>query len=741
MAAEPDIVTLEAKDITCPLCREYFREPKVLPTCLHYYCRECIQNLAEKSGEGRPFACPECHKDVNLPENDAGRLPTLHFVDHMKRVHDTVTSARSNSEIVCGLCSPDHQAPPPALAFCCDCAEYICDFCEESHQRRQKAYKDHKVVKLEELRSNPRLSLLIKKRPSDSCKCPDHRDKVLEYYCFRCNRLICQPCINLQHKDHECDTIDNCGPEYEKSVRDRESRLKTNRTEINDSIEEVERVKSKITDQVVNTEEKVNRAFTKVMEVVQTHRQELIDAVHQKEREKLNALESQLGELRSASSRIHDVTAFVDRCLENGSNTEITALQARMTADIQREIKTFESLTLKPAAAADIDVTLLCVEKIEEFLCENAALYFPQADVSKCTVEGDGIHVAETKSIAKFTIHTAYCNGLPCKEPQDVRVEIKSLVDQSNLQSTIDARDNGTYDVSYRPATRGRHEVSVYVNNRPLPGCPFHMYAETPPTQLCEPIRHITGLQTPYGASLTCTGRLLVSESVSHAGKIAIVRTDASGTTVDRPDQINLTHPTGIVVDEEESVYVVDQEENCITKYDRNWTSCASTGKDDLDRPGRITVSRQGELFVCDRANGRVLVFDRDLQHSRIFGNPEDVDRPVGIAFDEDGNVYITDLHLHRISKFSLDGNLLGTIGRSGNNPGELHSPRGITIRKNYIYVTERDNHRVSVFQTNGKFVTVFGTIAELHDPGSIVIDDDGFVYVCDDDENCIVVF
>lgn len=738
--AEPDaVVTLEAKAITCPLCGECFREPKVLPTCLHYYCRECIQNLAEKAGEGCPFACPECRKDVTLPGKDAGSLPTLHFVDHMKRVHDTVTLARSSSEIVCGLCCPDHT-PPLARAFCCNCAEYICDFCEESHQRRQKAYKDHEVIKLDELQSNPRLSLLIKKRPTDSCECPDHRGKLLEYYCFRCNRLICQPCINLQHKDHECDTIDNCGPGYERSVRDMESRLKTNHTEIVDSIEEVERVKSKIKNQVMDTEEKVNRAFTKVMEAVQTHKQELMDAVRRKEREKLDALESQLEELRSASSRIRDVTTFVDRCLENGSNTEISALQARMTTEIQQEMKHFESLSQKPAAAADIDVMLLCVDKIEEFLCENAALYFPQADISKCTVEGDGIHMADTNSTAKFTVHTAYCNGLPCKEPQDVRVEIKSLVDQSDLQSTIDARDNAVYDISFRPVTRGRHEVSVYVNNMPLPGCPFRMYAETPPTQLCNPTRHISGIQTPYGASLTCTGRLLVSESVNRAGKIAIVSTE-DRTTVDRPDQINLTHPTGVVVDEDEFVYIVDQEENCITKYDKNWARCTSTERDNLDRPGRITVSRQGELFVCDRANSRVLIFDRDLKHSRVFGNPEHVDRPVGIAFDEENNVYVTDLHLHRISKFSPDGTLLDTIGHSGNNPGDLHSPRGIAIRKNYIYVTERDNHRVSVFQTDGKFVTVFGTNAELHDPGSIVIDDDGFVYVCDDDENCIVVF
>ena len=741
MADRVDLTTREQKELTCSLCGEYFREPKILPTCLHYYCKECVQNLAEKAGEGRPFACPECHKDVHLPENEAGRLPTLHFVDHMKRVHDTVTLARSNSEIVCGLCSAPDQPQPPAQAFCCDCEEYICNFCEESHQRRQKAYKDHQVVKLDEFKRNPGQHLSIKKRPTDSYECPDHRGKMLEYYCFRCDRLICQPCINLQHKDHECDTIDNCGPGYEKHVREILSSLRNNCTKITESIAEVEVVKSRITNQVVNTEEDVNHAFTEMIDAVQTHKQELIDAIHQKEREKVNALESQLEELKSASSRIQDVTTFVDRCLENGSSSEITSFQSRMKAEIQQEMRNYEGLTLEPAAAADIAVTLSCVDKADDFLRENAALCLPQADVSKCTIEGDGVRTSETKAMANFTVRTAYCNGVPCKEPQDVRVEIKSLVDHSNLQAPVTARDNAVYDVSYRPVIRGQHEMNVYVNNVLLPGCPFRMHAEIPPKQLCDPIRRITGLNTPYGVTLTCTGQLLVSESVSRAGKIAIVNKD--GTIVDRPNQIDLTHPTGIVVDKGEFVYVVDQEDNCITKYDKNWTSCAviESGSSELNRPGRITVSPRGELFVCDRANSRVQVFDRDLKHPQVFGNPEDVDRPVGIAFDEENNVYVTDLHHHRISKFSSEGTLLATIGQSGNSPGELHSPRGIAIRKNYIYVTERDNHRVSVFQTNGESVAVFGMDTELQDPGSIIIDEDGFVYVCDEDKNCIVVF
>ena len=47
MAEALDVVEkgLEELEITCPICQDYFREPKILP-CFHYYCKECVRQLA-----------------------------------------------------------------------------------------------------------------------------------------------------------------------------------------------------------------------------------------------------------------------------------------------------------------------------------------------------------------------------------------------------------------------------------------------------------------------------------------------------------------------------------------------------------------------------------------------------------------------------------------------------------------------------------------------------------------------
>ena len=58
-------------ELTCPVCTDHFKEPKVLP-CLHYYCKTCIADLIKRA-KGRPFNCPECRREAEAEDNDPER--------------------------------------------------------------------------------------------------------------------------------------------------------------------------------------------------------------------------------------------------------------------------------------------------------------------------------------------------------------------------------------------------------------------------------------------------------------------------------------------------------------------------------------------------------------------------------------------------------------------------------------------------------------------------------------------
>ena len=185
MAEAPDPVEkgLEELDeeITCPVCQEHFRDPKILP-CLHYYCKECVRQLALRAGASNPFACPECRKETVLPQNDPDQLPTAFFVNRMKELHTKMGKVQGKMEAVCEMCSR-----AKAEAFCRQCTEFICNDCVKLHGVL-KVFTGHKVVTLQDLKEGGAKAIPLKEAPPPMCK--DH-DEPLKIYCFDCNHLIC----------------------------------------------------------------------------------------------------------------------------------------------------------------------------------------------------------------------------------------------------------------------------------------------------------------------------------------------------------------------------------------------------------------------------------------------------------------------------------------------------------------------------------------------------------------------
>ena len=61
-SAVPEVVN---EHLTCAVCMEQFKEPKVLP-CLHTYCKGCLVKLVKKQGPYRVITCPECRQDTKV---------------------------------------------------------------------------------------------------------------------------------------------------------------------------------------------------------------------------------------------------------------------------------------------------------------------------------------------------------------------------------------------------------------------------------------------------------------------------------------------------------------------------------------------------------------------------------------------------------------------------------------------------------------------------------------------------
>ena len=120
------------REITCAICHEHYKEPKVL-SCCHYYCKQCIYSLALRTGLDKPLSCPECRKDTTLPQGSVDNLQAAFFVNRMKEVHSKLERATGKVEAKCEMCSG-----ATAEAFCRQCVMFICAECVKQHQKNER---------------------------------------------------------------------------------------------------------------------------------------------------------------------------------------------------------------------------------------------------------------------------------------------------------------------------------------------------------------------------------------------------------------------------------------------------------------------------------------------------------------------------------------------------------------------------------------------------------------------------
>ncbi len=163
-------------------------------------------------------------------------------------------------------------------------------------------------------------------------------------------------------------------------------------------------------------------------------------------------------------------------------------------------------------------------------------------------------------------------------------------------------------------------------------------------------------------------------------------------------------------------------------------------------RPHRILVSPydpQRHVWLVDDGAHSIYKFTRDgklvmqLGEFKVPGNDQKhFARPTDIAWLPDGTFFVSDGYVNtRVLKFDKDGKFLMTWGERGNPPNEtrpnyMNTVHAIAIGKDRrIYVSDRSNSRIQVFDENGKFLDVWPNVRR---PYSFLLSEDQHLWVAD---------
>lgn len=164
--------------------------------------------------------------------------------------------------------------------------------------------------------------------------------------------------------------------------------------------------------------------------------------------------------------------------------------------------------------------------------------------------------------------------------------------------------------------------------------------------------------------------------------------------------------------------------------------------------PTSLALDDNGNVYVADEWLNRISIFDKDGKFLSKWGTPGSGDgqlnKPAGMAISH-GSLLLTDSANSRVQRFSLDGKYQGQFGGPGSGPGQFNLPWGLDLDKDgNIYVADWRNDRIQKFAADGTWQASFGqsgnAIGQFNRPSGVCVDKDGDIYVADRQNNRVQI-
>ena len=292
---------------------------------------------------------------------------------------------------------------------------------------------------------------------------------------------------------------------------------------------------------------------------------------------------------------------------------------------------------------------------------------------------------------------------------------------------------DGTYLVSVVPQQLGQHHLSITVNGGHIKDSPFtlNIVPQRDYTQLKEPSQTITGINTPQYIALSDNGDMFVtSYSFIHVydksgNRKATIGSYGTG-------KLQFQSPHGIDISNG-VVYVTEYSGHRIHMLTTGGEFIGTFGEEgsgigQFKSPIDVKISPDGRVYVAERGNNRVQVFNPDWTISHVIDSSNVPDgvrfiSPEAIAFDLSGDVHVT--RYSSITVFTPTGQFVRHYGGS-----ELSNAFGIAIDPSgYSLVTSWHSNTLSVYDPSGGLVH---SIGGLDRPHGASVSPDGSVWVAD---------
>ena len=702
--AEEVLKQLE-EQLNCSICLDTYVDPKLLQ-CFHVYCRQCLVPLVDRDQQGRlGLTCPTCRQVTPIPDNGVAGLQSAFHINRFLEIKDSFQKVKNPAATLEGaIPTPDKAA-----------ASY----------------------------------------------CSVHEGKELELYCERCEELICTRCAlkGGRHHDHCYEEIQQAFEKYKVEITSSLEPMERQLTYIKRALVLLDARCGEISNQRSVTADNIHVTFAQLREALIVRETELISQLDQVTQGKLKGLAVQRDQIETNLAQLNSCLHFMRESLRPGSEGDVLKMKANTVTQV-KELAAFHPDILEPNTEAD---TVFTASADMTAVCQSYGQVFAPGlpDPALCYIMGNVAEVAAVGEKCTAILQAINFKGESCEEPiASLDCNLVSKKTGARANCSVERRDKTQYEISYQPTIKGRHLLHVEVEGQHVKGSPFSLTAKSPTRSLGTPILTIEGVNFPWGVAVNQRGEVFVTEWGGHCVSVF----SPSGEKLRSFGKLGcglgqFLQPRGIAVDGEGNILVVGRSEDsdnyCVQKFtpEGQVVSAVSYRNSQFSDPIDVAFNPANKrIYVVDTTGHNVQVLNSDLTFFSTFGEKGSHKGqflyPGCIACDNTGKVYVADTRNDRIQVFTAQGEFLNMFGWDDQG-GDLHRPIGIAVdTAGMVYVSARDElgHRVSVLTSEGQFVTSFerwgqGPAREFACPRGVAVDNSGIVYVCDRNNSCVQVF
>lgn len=208
------------------------------------------------------------------------------------------------------------------------------------------------------------------------------------------------------------------------------------------------------------------------------------------------------------------------------------------------------------------------------------------------------------------------------------------------------------------------------------------------------------------------------------------------------PKGWNLGETSGVDVDKNDNVWVFNRGKHPVVQFDRNGKFLQAWDEVPVVSSHGIRVGPDGNIWGVDVAGHTILTFTPQGRIVQVIGaaghqagtqeSTDAFNRPTGVSWAANGDFYVSDGYINaRVVRFGRDGMFQKQWGSKGTGDGQFNLVHDVAVdAKGRVYVADRDNRRVQVFDADGRFLSKW---ADVGSPwGLYYVARENAIYMCD---------